>query len=387
MELRHLRYFAAVAEGENVSRAATELRVSQPAVSRQLRDLEDGLGFALLARTGKSVRLTAAGRIFYGKARHILAHTTATTVRARAAVAAPAETHVGYVPSGTVEILPRALRVFRRCFPGVQVSLHDLSAEEMPPLLLQGKLNVALTVLRHRLPHELAKQEVARYEICIVVGTTHPLAKAKVVSLKQVASKPVATYSRKDYPGYNKHLAKIFAAIGRRPCIGSEHDSGSSLLAAVAAGHESALLPICARGVAQVHLRFLKLRPTLPPWSIVALWRKSAETEAVQAFVAAALTKQTGEKWSPLGDKEITDVPGRKLGVLGQASVCQQPRAIYDVTYHAKRETIPRNLTMGSVPRFSCYILRMNYLSNKPCCKLSCSSAIGKPLSIRAYRV
>ena len=263
MELRHLRYFVAVAEGENVSHAATKLRVSQPAVSRQLRDLEEELGFALLARTGKSVRLTAAGRIFCHEARDILARTAAAVERARVAVAAPAEIHGGYVPSGTVEILPRALRGFRRRFPGVQVSLHDLSAKEMPPLLQQGKLDVALTVLRHRLPRELGRQELARYETCVAVGATHPLAKAKVVSLKQMASEPVATYRRKDYPGYNKHLTKMFAAIGCRPRVGSEHDSGSSLLAAVAAGHEFALLPSCVSGIAGARLKLLELRPAL----------------------------------------------------------------------------------------------------------------------------
>ncbi|MBE7159397.1 MAG: LysR family transcriptional regulator, partial [Rhodospirillales bacterium] len=68
MELRHLRYFVAVAEGENVSHAAAKLRVSQPGVSRQIRDLEDELGFPLLARTGKSVRLTTAGKVFFGEA-------------------------------------------------------------------------------------------------------------------------------------------------------------------------------------------------------------------------------------------------------------------------------------------------------------------------------
>ena len=99
----------------------------------------------------------------------------------------------------------------------------------------------------------------------------------------------MATYTRKDYPGYNKHLARMFATVGRKPRLGSEHDSGSSLIAAVAAGHEFALLPSCASGTAGDRLRFLKVRPSLPPWSIVALWRKDAGTEAVRAFVAAAL--------------------------------------------------------------------------------------------------
>ena len=288
MELRHLRYFVAVAEEENVSRGASKLRISQPGVSRQIHELEDELGFALFTRTGKSVRLTAAGTIFFAEARDLLARTAAAVDKARASLAAPAELQVGYIPSGTVEILPRALRGFQDRYPQVQVTLHDLSAEEMLPLLLQKKLDLALTVLHYRLPRSLAMRELARYETCVAVGTTHPLAKSKLVRLDQIASEPVATYTRKDYPGYNKHLEKMFATVGCKPRIGSEHDSGSSLIAAVAAGREFALLPSCARGAAGARLRFLKVRPILPPWSIVALWRKEAETEPLRVFVTAA---------------------------------------------------------------------------------------------------
>ena len=288
MELRHLRYFVAVAEEENVSRAAAKLHVSQPGVSRQIRDLEDELGFSLFARTGKSVRLTTAGTVFFGEARDLLARAATAVERASAALASPTEIHVGYVPSGTVEIMPRALRGFRDRFPEVRVVLHDLSAEETQSLLLQKKLDLALTVLRHRLSRGLASQELARYETCVVVGATHPLARSKAVRLAELASEPAATYNRKDYPGYYRHLETLFATVGCKPRIGSEHDSGSSLIAAVAAGHEFALLPSCVRGTAGSRLKFLKVRPALPPWSIVAIWRKDAETEPVRAFVAAA---------------------------------------------------------------------------------------------------
>ena len=87
--MRNLRYFVAVAEGENISRAAAQLRVSQPAVSRQLRDLEDELDFPLLTRTGKSVRLTAAGRVFFAEARDSLARTAVAVERACDARAGP----------------------------------------------------------------------------------------------------------------------------------------------------------------------------------------------------------------------------------------------------------------------------------------------------------
>ena len=291
MELRHLRYFIAAAEQENVSRAALKLHVSQPGISRQIRDLEEEIGFPLFERKARRVRLSAAGKIFLVEARDVLQRAAAAVAKARAGISTQAEINVGYAPSGTVEILPQALRGFNETFPRMRVTLHDLSAEDMLPLLLQKKLDVALTLPPHKLPRALDMKELARYEACVAVGTTHPLAKLTFVSLNQVASEPAAALNRKDYPHYHKHLRKLFATIGRKPRISSEHDSGTSLMAAVAAGHEYALLPSSVRGTAGPRLKLLKLRPALPPWTIVALWRKDAETEPVRAFIAAALAK------------------------------------------------------------------------------------------------
>jgi DNA-binding transcriptional LysR family regulator len=291
MELRHLRYFVAVAEEENVSRAAAKLHVSQPGLSHQIHDLEDEIGFLLFERNGKSVRLTVAGKIFFSEARDILQRTADAVEKARVGLASRAEITVGFIPALTMEILPRTLRAFRGYFPDVRVTLRDLFPEEALPLLRQRKLDVALTLLRQKLPRELDMKELARYEPCVFVGKTHPLAKSKFVSLKQAASEPVATYSRKDHPGFHKHLKKIFATVGRAPRIGSEHNSASSLLAAVAAGYEVALLSSCVSRMAGPRLKLLKLRPALPPCSVVALWRKDTEEESVKAFIAAALPK------------------------------------------------------------------------------------------------
>ena len=277
--------------GECFARAAAKLHVSQPGISRQIHDLEDEIGFLLFERVGKSVRLTVAGKIFFVEARDILQRSVDAVKKARACMAPQTEINVGYAPSGTVEILPRALRAFRGRLPRMQVTLHDLSAEEMLPLLLQKKLDIALTLLPNKLPRELNMILLEQYEPSVVVGTTHPLAKSKFVSLNQVAPEPVATYTRKDHPGFHKHLKKLFATVGCTPRTGSEHNSVSSLLAAVAAGHDVALLASCVSRMAGPRLKLLKLRPALPPCSIVALWRKDAEEESVKAFIAAALAK------------------------------------------------------------------------------------------------
>src|SRR5664279_412032 len=111
MELRHLRYFVIVAEEQNVTRAAERLHVSQPPLSRQIRDLEQELGVDLFRRTAKSLTLTEAGKIFLVEARAVLlrAEKAVLTVRAVAANER-GQLRVGYAPSLTVEILPQALR-------------------------------------------------------------------------------------------------------------------------------------------------------------------------------------------------------------------------------------------------------------------------------------
>src|ERR1700748_3072488 len=110
MELRHLRYFVAVAEEENVTRAAARLHVSQPALSRQIHDLEDEMKLPLLERSAKSVRLTEAGRVFLQEARAVLQRADEAVKKARSVAGGmQGEIRVGYAPSLTVEILPRAL--------------------------------------------------------------------------------------------------------------------------------------------------------------------------------------------------------------------------------------------------------------------------------------
>jgi len=292
MELRHFRYFVAVAEEENVSRAALKLHVSQPGISRQIQDLEDEIGFQLFERSAKSLKLTVAGKVFLAEAKSVLLHADDAVKKARAVSGGTnGEVNVGYAPSLTVQILPQALRTFQEKFPGVRVALHDLSTEEMLAQLGEKKLQVALTV---RPPAKLLRglnfEELARYEMCVAVAPKNPLAKLKFISLEQISREPLIAYSRKDYPEYHAMLKKLFATVGRKPKIVGEHDGVTSILAVVESSHGFALVPSCVACMAGPRLKLLPLRPALPPIPVVAVWRKDLETELVKQFIAAANT-------------------------------------------------------------------------------------------------
>jgi DNA-binding transcriptional LysR family regulator len=290
MELRHLRYFVAVAEAENVTRAATKLHVSQPALSRQIHDLEDEIGFQLLERSAKSVRLTAAGKVFLTEAQAVLQRADEAVKKARAAVGGTqGEIHVGYAPSLTVQILPPMLRAFQGEFPHVRVSLHDLSSEEMIQQLGTKKLQVALTVRPPaKMLRGLSFVEIARYAMVVAVAPGHPLAKLKTITLQQVAPEPLIGLSRKDYPEYHVETKKLFAVVGLKPKIAEEHEGGTSIIAAVEAGKGIALVPSSLACIVGTRVKLLPLKPALPPIPVGAVWRKESETELVKKFVAAA---------------------------------------------------------------------------------------------------
>src|SRR5260370_3905711 len=147
MELRHLRYFLAVGEALNFTRAAAQLRVAQPALSRQVQDLEDEIGVDLLRRSPRGVTLTAEGKLFLEEVRELLKRADESVEKARALARGEyGELHIGYAPSPTVEILPPALAAFQKAVPRVKGLLHDLSSDELIAGLQNAMLELALII-------------------------------------------------------------------------------------------------------------------------------------------------------------------------------------------------------------------------------------------------
>jgi len=290
MELRHLRYFIGVAEEENVSRAALKLHVSQPALSRQIRDLEDELGFLLLERSAKSVHLTEAGRAFLIEARAVLQRAEDAVKAARAiATGESGELHVGYAPSITARILPQILRAFQAELPKVRVRLHDFSTEEMLAGLREGRLQIAFVVrLTPALLRGLRFAELSRDSICLAVAPEHPLAGRRAVTLVEIAREPLITYSRKDYPDAYENLIDLFATIKIKPRIVEEHDSVSSLIAAVESGTGVAVAPQSLACTAGPRLKLIPFSPALAPLVVGVAWSKHGLTAAGERFLKCA---------------------------------------------------------------------------------------------------
>src|SRR4029077_13131949 len=224
MELRHLRYFLAVAEALNFTRAAAQLRVAQPALSRRVQDLEDEIGVDLLKRTPRGVLLTAEGKLFLEKARHILKLADESVEQVRALARGQfGELHIGYSPSPTVEILPPALAAFQKAFPQVNVLLHDASQRELVEGLQNGTLELAITVPPAGDQTAGIKFEVLRtYPLCVAMTAVHPFARMKSIPLQKVAAEPLVALRRKDYPEFDHYLDRLFASLPAKPRIAVE---------------------------------------------------------------------------------------------------------------------------------------------------------------------
>jgi DNA-binding transcriptional LysR family regulator len=192
MELRHLRYFAAVAELRNVTQAARRLHVAQPALSRQIQDLEEELGLQLIERSTRGIKLTEAGKFFAAEAGAVLARADEALQAVRALARGEiGELRVGYAPSPTSEVLPRALAAFQKVAPGVRVTRLDLASDDLESALLDERVHLSVMVKPGSRPQPgILFEEIVRYSLWVAVARRHRFARMAKVPLRRLLDEP-----------------------------------------------------------------------------------------------------------------------------------------------------------------------------------------------------
>lgn len=245
----------------NFTKAAARLRVAQPALSRQVQDLEDELGVDLLKRSPRGVTLTAEGKLFLAESIETLKRVDESVAKVRALARGEfGELHIGYAPSPSAEILPPALAAFRYAAPGVKVVLHDLAGDELCAGLHDGTLEIAVMIQPSaESAVGLEFEELKRYPFYVAMAPGHPLSKLKTVSVERVAIEPLVALRRLDYSEYYRILDGIFSPFQLRPHIAAECDGVSSLITEIEVGKGIGLVSEVFQRAAGKHLLYRRL--------------------------------------------------------------------------------------------------------------------------------
>lgn len=246
MELRHLKHFLAVGEAGSITAAAKKLRLTQPALSRQVKALEEELDTALLERGAHSIQLTPAGEVLMAEARRLIKFSDAMIEKVKStAVGEPLR--VGYAPSLAGEFLSLAIERFTQFHPRVRVSLYDWSSAEMRGGLESGKLDLIVAAPCAGFNEPIRWISLRDYGWQVVMPASHPLGKKKRISASDLAGQRLLLYDREHYPDYWDRVTGFFRNHQLQAKIAGEFDGVSSLMAALEGNLGIALLATSSR--------------------------------------------------------------------------------------------------------------------------------------------
>ena len=286
MELRHLRYFVAVAEALSFTKAAQKLRLAQPSLTRQVRNLEDEIGVRLLDRANNRVALTEEGRLFLFDAKKLLAMCAESVAAVqRMNRGESSQLNIGYIANIHYGLLPATLGAFRKLYPRVALNLFDMTSAEQFLALEGHKIDLGFIGLRPALSgHALLAEGVAHDTMLVALPAGHLLAKKAKLKLADLASQFFIGMSAKTHPGAREWLLETCAGAGFAGKILQEADVEPTAIRFVADGLGVAFMPEQITGLPHEGVVFRPLAPPLRRESTIA-WRADNPSKPLQDYI------------------------------------------------------------------------------------------------------
>jgi DNA-binding transcriptional LysR family regulator len=286
MELRHLRYFCAVADWNGFNRAARALRTSQSSISAQIRDLEEEIGVTLFNRAQSRVSLTPAGEKFLEEARRLVAGAErAVDVAQRTARGEIGSLAIGFLIWGTGSFFPGVIRSFRELYPGVQLSLMDMNLVTQPEALLKGTIDVAFTrPLEPPYDRQLRSEMLYMDPLVAMLPAAHRLA-GRPLQLAALADERFVVCDRRVAPSLFDKIFALCAQAGFVPKIAHTSDLLSSVLTLIQSGEGVTLIPSSLQHVRFSDLAFCPLTKPTDTIELVMAWSPEREDVLKTAFL------------------------------------------------------------------------------------------------------
>jgi DNA-binding transcriptional LysR family regulator len=288
IELRHLRYFVAVAEELHFGRAAARVGIAQPPLSLQIQRLETELGVLLFDRSSRRVRLTPAGKVLLVEAKHLLAdvHSAANAAQ-RAARGESGTLTVAFAASVMFLALPRIIRRFRSEFPGVRLELRELPTGSQIPALKNGELDIGF-LREPPADDELVTETLMRERLVLALSKRHELASRKRLRLSDVANEDFVLFPRDLSPGLHAHVLTVCAEAGVIPRIVQTSREIYTTVCLVEAGVGISIIPAYVRHMGWRGVRYYPITSPAAVTRIDAAWRADNPSPIVPAFLEIA---------------------------------------------------------------------------------------------------
>jgi DNA-binding transcriptional LysR family regulator len=289
MELRHLRYFVAVGEEQHYGRGAHRLRVAQPALSRQIQDLEEEVGFKLFERLSRGVKLSTAGKVFLEEARRILQQVDDATRRAKRVAAGQTGTlRAGFIESMSWHgVVPDSFRQFRERLPDAELQIKPLSSLEQVAAIRSGQLDAGFLFTIANIDRELAQLDIALVNLMLAVPKRHPLAKSKSLRLRDLRSVSFIWFPRRESPlFYDGLMHACFRGGLKSPHIVQEGVNEATILSLVSCGLGVAFVSSATRWRCPESVVLLSVTDLKLPLPFALVWRKDNASVLLAKFVA-----------------------------------------------------------------------------------------------------